>query len=75
MGAEAGEAPSAVPSSGQQRISDVKSKVEGLLPGTAASDAKREWNTKKLGPRVAADAAAAASAGVLVAPLITIIDK
>jgi hypothetical protein len=33
------------------------------------------WNTHKLGLRVGADALAAASAGVLVAPVITMIDK
>ncbi|PVI06272.1 hypothetical protein DM02DRAFT_487197, partial [Periconia macrospinosa] len=34
-----------------------------------------QWNTHRLGLRVGIDAAAAASAGVLVAPLITMIDK
>jgi hypothetical protein len=34
-----------------------------------------KWNTHKLGLRVGADALAAASAGVLVAPVITMIDK
>lgn len=36
---------------------------------------KTEWNTKHLGQRIGADAASAASAGVLVAPLITTIDR
>jgi hypothetical protein len=35
----------------------------------------KTWNTHKLGLRVGADALAAASAGVLVAPIITMIDK
>lgn len=35
----------------------------------------REWNTSKLGLRVGADALAAGTAGALVAPLITMIDK
>ena len=34
-----------------------------------------KYNTKNLGLRLGADAAAAASAGLLVAPLITMIDK
>jgi hypothetical protein len=36
---------------------------------------ERTWNTHKLGLRVGADALSAASAGVLVAPVITMIDK
>ncbi|MBE7180187.1 MAG: hypothetical protein INR71_03095 [Terriglobus roseus] len=35
----------------------------------------REWNTRDLGKRVGADAAAALSAGALVAPLIAMIDR
>lgn len=35
----------------------------------------REWNTSKLGLRVGADALAASAAGLLVAPIITMIDK
>lgn len=37
--------------------------------------AKREWNTSKLGLRVGVDAMAAGAAGILVAPIITMIDK
>ncbi|KAB8349806.1 hypothetical protein FH972_023819 [Carpinus fangiana] len=37
--------------------------------------AKSSWNTKNLGSRIASDAIAAGSAGILVAPIITIIDK
>ena len=33
------------------------------------------WNTKRLGSRMAADAACAMTAGGLVAPIITMIDK
>lgn len=33
------------------------------------------WNTRKLGLRVGADAVSAGAAGVLVAPIITVIDK
>lgn len=46
---------------------------ESLLPKAVKKE--REYNTNKLGLRLAADAAAAASAGALVAPLITMIDK
>jgi len=36
---------------------------------------KKEWNTKHLGQRLGVDVACAATAGGLVAPLITVIDK
>ncbi|KAH8729083.1 hypothetical protein GQ44DRAFT_737243 [Phaeosphaeriaceae sp. PMI808] len=36
---------------------------------------KREWNTSNLGLRVGVDALSAGAAGVLVAPIITMIDK
>jgi hypothetical protein len=36
---------------------------------------KRAWNTRALGSRVTADATSAACAGVLVAPIITVIDR
>lgn len=36
---------------------------------------KSQWNTKKLGLRLGADALSAASAAVLVAPIISIIDR
>ena len=39
------------------------------------ASAKKSWNTHRLGWRVGADFASAASAGVLVAPVITIIDR
>jgi len=38
-------------------------------------DSRREWNTRALEWRVGADLASAASAGVLVAPIISIIDR
>lgn len=43
----------------------------------AANDTanKGTWNTKNLGRRIGVDAMAAASAGLLVAPIITMIDK
>lgn len=46
--------------------------------GTAKSveeEPHKSWNTQKLGLRVAADALAAGAAGLLVAPIITMIDK
>lgn len=39
------------------------------------TDTPREWNTAKLGMRVGADALSAGAAGILVAPIITMIDK
>ncbi|KAF1361017.1 hypothetical protein EJ07DRAFT_164629 [Lizonia empirigonia] len=44
------------------------------IPRDAAAPA-RGWNTNKLGLRLGSDALAAAAAGALVAPIITIIDK
>ncbi|KAF2662356.1 hypothetical protein K491DRAFT_584941 [Lophiostoma macrostomum CBS 122681] len=41
----------------------------------AAGAAGKSWNTRNLGLRVGADAIAAGAAGVLVAPIITAIDK
>lgn len=38
-------------------------------------EAKKTWNTKNLGLRLASDFIAGASAATLVAPLITVIDK
>lgn len=47
------------------------------IPATsrAEKDVGKAWNTKGLPWRLGADATAAASAGVLVAPIITIIDR
>jgi len=45
-------------------------KLEGLVNGP-----QRAWNTKGLSWRVSSDAAAAFSAGALVAPIITVIDR
>jgi hypothetical protein len=42
---------------------------------TATTADARTYNTRKLGLRLSADAAAAAAAGVLVAPVITVIDR
>jgi len=39
------------------------------------ADAAQIWNTRNLGLRLGADAASAASASALIAPIITIIDQ
>ena len=39
------------------------------------SKSERQWNTKNLGWRLGTDAISAASAAVLVAPVISIIDR
>lgn len=50
--------------------------VPGRLEGVRVVEKeKREWNTKAMGQRMMVDAACAATAGGLVAPLITTIDK
>ncbi len=49
-----------------------KTKVNGMK---LAEKERQQWNTRRLGSRMAVDAACAASAGGLVAPLITMIDK
>jgi hypothetical protein len=57
-------------------------KMPGSLPTpsitakrAAPEEPARPWNTHKLGLRVGVDALAAGAAGVLVAPVITMIDK
>ena len=83
MGAEAGAPPSAARSNTQPASSnlippEVQSplkSVEKLLPTGMSSQTGDEYNTHNLGLRLAADGAAAATAGVLVAPVITMIDK
>ncbi|KAF2684527.1 hypothetical protein K458DRAFT_338676 [Lentithecium fluviatile CBS 122367] len=60
--------------------SAISSLPKPSMPATTAIASKDEaevktWNTRNLGLRVSADAVAAASAGVLVAPVITMIDK
>ncbi|USP77419.1 uncharacterized protein yc1106_04693 [Curvularia clavata] len=42
---------------------------------TTPRDTPREWNTSKLGMRIGADMVSAGAAGLLVAPIITMIDK
>ena len=55
------------PSSLEKSVMALSEKL--VIPGT------REWNTHNLAQRCAADAASAAAAGGLVAPLITMIDQ
>jgi len=38
-------------------------------------DRSTRWNTKNLGLRLASDAASAASAAIIIAPIITVIDQ
>jgi hypothetical protein len=40
-----------------------------------AVEKTKNWDTRNLGWRIGADAVSAASAGVLVAPIITVIDR
>ncbi|KAM0432863.1 hypothetical protein ACHAPT_004565 [Fusarium lateritium] len=49
--------------------------VNTTITNTTTSTSSSTWNTKNLGFRVLADAASAASAASLVAPLIAIIDR
>jgi hypothetical protein len=54
-----------------------KAPAGSTISGMAGVEEKtaRTWNTRNLGLRVGTDLIAAASAGVLVAPIITIIDR
>lgn len=60
-------------------VVDTESKQWGIGGKVAvrekASEKTKQWNTAKLGSRLAVDAACAATAGGLVAPIITIVDK
>lgn len=50
--------------------------VAKAIPGAKTTEKEaKAWNTRNLGLRIGTDALAAASAGVLVAPIITIIDR
>ena len=48
----------------------VANKIEQVTPAQTG-----KWNTRNLGLRVVADGASALSAGLLVAPVITMIDR
>lgn len=47
----------------------------GVKEKSGSGGEKKAWNTANLGSRLAVDAACAATAGGLVAPIITIVDK
>lgn len=50
--------------------------VLGNQPVEAMANLKeKKWNTEHLGQRLAVDAACAASAGFLVAPIVSMVDK
>jgi len=51
--------------------------TSGAVPSIVMAEKKegRAWNTRNLALRIGTDALAAASAGVLVAPIITTIDR
>ena len=51
------------------------SKSPAMSEKDAPAATKRDWNTSKLGLRIGVDAVSAASAGSLVAPIITMIDR
>ena len=64
--------PSSAPTARKPIVSmpAVSSKAVAQLPAQ-----ERKWNTNKLGLRLASDGLAALSAGSLVAPVISIIDR
>lgn len=67
--AEKVEGPSNYPKDFQGPASWERQQAEG------GERTEAEWNTKNILPRLATDAVSAGSAAVMVAPLITIIDK
>jgi hypothetical protein len=60
---------------GGEKPHDPVSQLKIETKSDAASSLETKWNTKNLAFRLAADLASAASAAVLVAPLISIIDR
>jgi hypothetical protein len=78
-GGVAGEDNSRVPSGGDGVSSPLEFKTATRSPlpamGRVDDSTGKAWNTKSLLPRLGTDALAAASAGFLVAPIITIIDR
>lgn len=84
MGVGAGERAAAVAgnSSGEMEAGEIHTaagitgnmgkKIDGVR---IVEKEKREWNTKNIGSRMGVDAACAATAGGLVSPIITMIDK
>lgn len=68
---------SALPPAGSlsSPVDVVKWRPRELPASSMARDTKRAWNTRALGWRVGVDVVAASCAGVLVAPIITVIDR
>ncbi|KAH0289719.1 hypothetical protein KCU62_g4162, partial [Aureobasidium sp. EXF-3399] len=55
--------------------STLKPEIMSPTPSTTTTPSTTQWNTRNLGLRLGADVASAATAGILVAPIITAIDK
>jgi len=55
--------------------STLKPEMMSPTPSTTTTPSSTQWNTHNLGLRLGADVASAATAGILVAPIITAIDK
>ena len=54
---------------------DVPASLDGEIRMVEKESEKRDWNTKNLGRRIVTDAACAATAGGMVAPVIMTVDK
>lgn len=74
--------PSSTPSGSAAAAAGVPVKADSWIPHPISVQIEQplksrmpEWNTRDLGGRLAADFTAAACAGVLVAPVITMIDR
>ncbi|KAK5939546.1 hypothetical protein PMZ80_007924 [Knufia obscura] len=58
-----------------QLLDNAQIPVPKIKDGSITADTIQSWNTNKLGLRLGADAGSAATASLLVAPVITIIDQ
>ncbi|KAF3480805.1 uncharacterized protein GIQ15_06152 [Arthroderma uncinatum] len=66
----------ATPAEGRQSFLEPHVRPKPLhVPESVLGGGTRGWNTGSLGSRLAVDAASAATAGILICPMITIIDK
>ena len=86
MGAGAGGAPATSLASTERKDETAVAQAPAVVDTQALPNLKKvgvsikekepkQWNTKNLSFRLAVDAASAATAGGLVAPIITVIDK
>ena len=86
MVAGAGGAPAASSASTERKDESVITQAPAVVDTQSVPNLKKvgisvkekepkQWNTKNLSSRLAVDAASAATAGGLVAPIITVIDK